>query len=280
MLTTSKVPSSAALSDPGRKRTINEDVVYDYTGQTGYGEAVGLFIVCDGLGGYQAGDVASKLVVRTAVAELTPVLCGELTAGSDSIDAAARIPHQWTWAAVTTANALIRQRAQSVSDEGNTMATTITLVLVIDDIAYFAHVGNSRVYGLRNGRVLQITRDHSLAANALHHPQSPLLTRALGWREEVEVDLLEWSLQAGDRLLLCSDGLWGAFPAPSELALWLGAEAAPAEICQRLVDEANRRDGSDNVSAVVMSVGERIGQLEERALRRDFAPSYDPAHTF
>ena len=86
------------------------------------------------------------------------------------------------------------------------------------------------------------------------HPRSNLLLQALGTQDKVEVDLFEWELQPEDKLILCSDGLWKAFPDSIELGQWLGLATRPIELCQRLITEANQRDGSDNISVIVVKV--------------------------
>jgi protein phosphatase len=134
-------------------------------------------------------------------------------------------------------------------------------------LALIANVGDSRAYAWRNHELTQLTQDHSLAAKLAEagmieeeevadHPRSNVVLRALGIEDEVEVDFFEWRPQPGDKLLLCSDGLWNAFPDADELGQWLSSDAAPADLCQHLVNEANRRDGSDNISAIVIGVNE------------------------
>jgi serine/threonine protein phosphatase PrpC len=161
------------------------------------------------------------------------------------------------------------------------------LALIYGNRAHIANVGDSRTYVWRRGQLTQITRDHSLAALLAErgqidktaiadHPRSNVLYQALGIHEKVDVDLFEWDLQPGDKLLLCSDGLWRAFPDTAELARWLDSTAAPDDLCQRLVAEANRRDGSDNISAVVVLVIAH-GSAEEAARARDVLESTEAA---
>jgi serine/threonine protein phosphatase PrpC len=151
------------------------------------------------------------------------------------------------------------------------LRTTITLALIYDNLAQIANVGDSRVYAWRSGHMTQITHDHSYVAELARrgeiaeneiasHPQSNLLLQALGQEDPIRVDLFEWEIQSGDKLLLCSDGLWKAFPDPADIAWWLSLVEAPVDLCWRLVLEANRRDGSDNISVVVVSVDEASSQ--------------------
>lgn len=279
MLMTTEHLHSAALSIAGRKRPINEDAVYQYTDRTTAGEDVGLYIVCDGLGGHEDGDVASRLAVETVVTELRPLLHSGLPVPAGSHTSAALIRERAIQVAVGKANDAIRQRSRVGLRAEGKMATTIVLALIMAGTVHVAHVGDSRAYFLQGEHLIQMTRDHSLVAELatnghispseiVGHPRNNVLLRTVGHSDRVETDQLEWRLHPGDRMLLCSDGLWKAFPSSSELASWLGAAAPPSEICARLVVEANRRDGSDNISAVVVSSAES-GEKQEQRSRRE-----------
>jgi protein phosphatase len=256
---------AAALTDRGRHRKLNEDTVYHQTGQTDWGETFGLYLVCDGLGGHQAGEIASYLAVETVVPQLTSLLSSlEMSYGGDHT---CSMIYQGIRAAITKANQTIRCYARTHPQEANNLGTTITLALIYKSTAYIANIGDSRAYLWRCGQLTQITRDHSLAAELanlgvieeheiIDHPQRNMLLQALGPDEQVSAELFEWELQPGDKLLLCTDGLWQAFPEAAELAKFLASAVPPVDICRQLVDEANRRDGSDNISAVVVNVDE------------------------
>jgi len=256
--------TAAARSDRGQQREMNEDAVFQRTGQLGRGTHVGLYVVCDGVGGRQAGEVASQLAVDTVTAALAWVFPAPDTASigppTRLADATLRKHLQ---AAVTQANTALRGYAQTHAAQAPDLSTTMTMALIYRSRVFIANVGDGRAYAWRSGQAVQITRDHSLAAELAErgridrsavagHPRSNVLLRALGLYDSVEVDMFGWSLQAGDRLLLCSDGLWRAFPDPDELAGWLGAEGEVDGVCRRLVEEASRRDGSDNISAVLV----------------------------
>lgn len=259
---------AAALTTAGQSKKVNEDAVFHRTWQTSSGEWAGLYIVCDGLGGHQAGDVASQLALDTVLDELLFFVEGDLTAVSpDTL-----YHHMQT--AVAAANDQIWQQGQTMPGALRRMGTTITLALVAGGVAYIAHVGDSRAYAWRRGKLTQLTEDHSWAASLARngiiseeeidtHPRNNVLWRALGQEETVRVALYEWPLQAGDRLLLCSDGLWKAFTNTAELAPWLGKDASPAKLCSSLVDVAQRRDGSDDTSAVVVVTGDTAGQQRD-----------------
>jgi serine/threonine protein phosphatase PrpC len=166
-------------------------------------------------------------------------------------------------AAILQAHTDIRHYAEQHWREAPELGTTISLAMIYGQRAHIANVGDSRVYAWRDGRLAQITDDHSLAAELAKtghidpdairtHPGNNILTRARGIHAQVEIDFFEWGLEPGDQLLLCSDGLWKAFPEAVDLAGWLASSAAPGVVCQQLVAEAERRDGSDNISAVLV----------------------------
>lgn len=273
MLKTAQRLQSAALTVAGRKRPANEDAVHAYTGCTPAGDGIGLYIVCDGMGGYKGGSVASRLAVEIVVGELLPLLNGDSPLSRGLYLSEAQMREHCVREAIERANATLRQRSWAGSVGGHKMGTTIVLALIMDGTAHVAHVGDSRAYLVQGERLIQMTRDHSLAAELainghitpseiVDHPRNNVLLRAVGLKDRVEIDHFEWPLRPGDRLLLCSDGLWKAFPSPSDLLSCLQVDASPSEICARLVVEANRRDGSDNISAVVVSSAE-VGRQQE-----------------
>jgi protein phosphatase len=135
------------------------------------------------------------------------------------------------------------------------------------ELVHLANIGDGRAYAWRAGELIRITQDHSLAAELARqgliedtqiagHARSNVLTRAVGIKDTVEVDVFDWVLQPGDKLLLCSDGLWKAFPDGQVLAQLLASPRTSAELCQQLVTQAKERDGSDNISAVLITVNE------------------------
>jgi protein phosphatase len=256
--------AAAAYTDLGQRREVNEDAVFQRTDQLGTGQSVGLYMVCDGVGGHLAGEIASRLALDTVTGALAWLFPAP---GASSAGAATRLPdsavRQRLQAAIGQAHIALRGYAETHPAQAPDLSTTMVLALIYRSRAHIANVGDSRAYAWRAGYAVQITRDHSLAAELAerghidrseiaNHPRGNVLLRALGVGEDVEVDLFGWSLQAGDRLLLCSDGLWRAFPDPAELATWLGGEGEVDAVCRRLVEEANRRDGSDNISAVLV----------------------------
>lgn len=248
------------LSDIGQVRERNEDSLYAIQSllQHNVGqEWFGLFIVADGMGGHQKGEVASSLAVRTAAeCILKDIYLSYLTNNNQS--AANRPINEVLITAVEKANTVVQE---AVPDGG----TTLTIALVMGNSAYIAHVGDSRVYWFNQGALKQVTKDHSLvqrlvelgqetAEGALTHPQRNVLYRAIGQGTAMEVDIYVQHLPPGSSLLLCSDGLWG--PVKNELLREIiGTSGNPQEACQRLIAAANKNGGEDNITAVMVSVG-------------------------
>lgn len=259
---------SAAFTDPGRKRALNQDVIFHQTGQTNKGDIIGLFLVCDGMGGHRAGEIASRIAVDTITADLAELFaCSKTVSTQERTRPSYLTLSQRVEAAIHKANQEIRRYSQNHPEEAPDLGTTATVALVYGDLAHIANVGDGRTYTWREGQLMQITRDHSLAAQLAqkglideseiaNHPRSNVILRALGVADETEVDVFEWFLQPGDKLLLCSDGLWKSMGEPVELAHWLGQQTTAADLCQQLVAQAKARDGSDNISAIVVNLKE------------------------
>jgi protein phosphatase len=229
------VARHGAQSDIGLHRKTNEDT---------YVVRPPLYAVCDGMGGANAGEVASALAAETLAAEV---------AGGSPLLAAAE-----------AANAAVFRRAhENVAQMG--MGTTLTALLLDGDTARFAHIGDSRAYLLRDGELRQVTDDHSLVGEMVRdgrlteeeaavHPHRSILSRALGTEAHVRIDEYAEELLPGDVLLLCSDGLSGPVPAAAiRVAL---THADPQAAAERLIQEARKAGGPDNITAVVVRVDE------------------------
>lgn len=254
------------------EREMNEDAVYEYSGQAKNGAGIGLYLVCDGFGGHQEGRAASHLAAQTIVDALFPVLnAEEAPLHPENGATLPTIVNQSVKAAIRDANEKVWRLTGPGPSAVRTMGTALTLVAVAGNMAHIANLGHGRVYVWRAGQVQQLTQDDSVAgllaqlgqigeAEIAGHPRRKTLLRSLGQKEEVSVDLFKWWLQAGDRLLLCSDGLWNAFSNRNELAEYLGATSAPAEMCHQMVTEARERNGSDDISAVVVTVSDAAEQ--------------------
>lgn len=235
-----KAPIFAGVTDTGRTRDHNEDAFAIAAG-------LGIAVLADGMGGHAAGEVASELAVGTAL-----TILGQ-TAGL--------APGIRLETAVQAANANIRDKAAS-SPRYRDMGTTLVAVLVEDRTLAVAHVGDSRLYRLRRGRLAALTRDHSvqqeLIDKGMYTPEQAreqvprnLLSRALGLDDDIRADIAEHAVEAGDRYLLCSDGLHEML-GDDEIAALLGRAGKLPEVCAALVELANARGGKDNITVVVI----------------------------
>ena len=247
---------TALLSHQGMVRTNNEDAI-------GEDRDIGLLILADGMGGYNAGEIASGLAIQTITDVVRrnwkSLAHGELDAASGhSVEALA------LKTAVEAAHATIHQVSQSQPQCAG-MGTTIVVALVHDDRLSIAYVGDSRLYRLRQGKLEQITRDHSLIEELVargHYTRDDakklvrknIVTRALGVEAKVLVDVLEEPLEIGDILLLCSDGLSDMLSDELiRLTLSGFADNLP-KAAEALVNKANENGGKDNVSVVLAKV--------------------------
>jgi serine/threonine protein phosphatase PrpC len=236
-----RVADHAARTDTGRARSANEDSYWVHSP---------LFVLADGMGGAQAGEVASQTAVGVFSAE------GGLPDGPGTYE-------ERLAALVARANVSVHSQAQS-DDQFAGMGTTLTVAYVGEDDLAIAHVGDSRFYVLRGGELTQLTDDHSLvgelvrrgqisAEEAEDHPQRSIITRALGIEGEVVVDHFSWPVRDGDVFLLCSDGLTGMVPDARVAAILAGAPSL-AVAAQQLVHAANEAGGRDNITVILFRV--------------------------
>ena len=271
----------AACSDPGRVRAINEDRVWAQDFAASEGEPFGLFVVCDGLGGHQAGEMASYWAVETVKQELASyfaprnpratVLLSEedLQANPNHTRPVQRMLRSEIAGqirrAVEKANQVVIGYAHQKPLEAADAGTTITMAFIWGNLGVIANVGDSRTYLLRDHRLRQVTQDHSLVATMVAsgqirpgdvytHPQRNVIYRSLGQKRKVEVDLFQETLQPGDALLLCSDGLWEMIPDEGKLVQVIESAPDPEKACQALVDLANKAGGEDNISAIIVRI--------------------------
>jgi serine/threonine protein phosphatase PrpC len=237
----------AALTDVGRVRSANEDA-YGLCAEAGF------FIVCDGMGGAAAGEVASQ----TAVASAIEAICGNRYQDN---------PHKLLERVTTAANQKVFSRAER-DQSLHGMGTTLVSLLLRDGRAYIAHVGDSRCYRLHAGALTRHTQDHSLvdeqvrlgqmtAAEAEQSPLRNVITRAIGTRSTVSVDIEEMATHPGDLFLLCSDGLTREL-SDKRIAEILGEKSAAdlQVLCARLVQAANRSGGKDNITCILVRIGD------------------------
>jgi protein phosphatase len=237
-------------SDLGRQRQGNEDNYY---------VRAPLFVVADGMGGAQAGEVASELAVKEFE--------GGIPDGSD--------PRQALVQLIQSANARIHGEARADADRAG-MGTTLTAAYLADDAVVVAHVGDSRCYLLRDGDLIRLTRDHSLVgelvargklteAQAEAHPQRSVITRALGANPDVEVDNDTFPARGRDQLLLCSDGLTGMVHEPELKPLLDRPGETLEKIGRDLIAAANDAGGRDNITVILFRVEEVGGRSASAA---------------
>ncbi|WP_281891067.1 Stp1/IreP family PP2C-type Ser/Thr phosphatase [Paenibacillus sp. YYML68] len=250
---------AAFLSDIGLVRTVNEDSAFVQEQVHGWS----LAIVADGMGGHQAGDVASKMAVEWIPQGLLP-----LDPAASEEELAERLK-----SAVELANAQIFEFA-SGRESYHGMGTTVVAVLANPSVAVIAHIGDSRAYRIREGRLEQLTQDHSLVNELLksgqitreeadHHPRRNVLTRALGTEATIEVDVQSVYWRPGDLLLLCSDGLSGLVEQERILSTVLEESSLEHKV-RRLVDEALAAGGDDNVTVVLLENVPQNGEASQQ----------------
>jgi protein phosphatase len=249
---------SYGLSDVGRKRPHNEDAwLCD--------DEMGLYVVADGVGGHAKGEVASQESIEQVQ---NFVRAGRerieaLKANPESDDASYQV-RRLVESAVQQACYMVFGMAE-LDPERKGMSTTISTLLVAGPRAYIAQVGDSRVYMMREGEVSQLTEDHTLINYKLKHgliteeearkaPGKNVITRAVGHRDYVEVDTTRVQVVPGDRFLLCSDGLHG-YLQEKEIAPLLALEPL-SDSARQFIALANARGGRDNITAVIVAVGD------------------------
>lgn len=232
------------LSEVGRVRAHNED----YFSCTVLDNA-GLFIVADGMGGHDKGEVASRLAVETA----TRYIKDRMKNGHE--------PLMLVKEAVEEAN---REVMKAAAENGSNMGTTIAAALVTDGSAYIASVGDSRAYWATRDSIRQLTEDHSLVARlvaagrltkeeARNHPKSNLLYRTIGSEENLQVDTFQIEIEKGGAVLLCTDGLWGEV-SDHDMHMVMKREMSAQDAVLRLVQKANDNGGKDNITAVMVKI--------------------------
>ncbi len=246
---------SAASTDVGKKRDHNEDAYFN-------NDELSLYIVADGMGGHAAGEVASW--------EAVEAVHGMVRRGAEILEAYVQNPCEETVAAlrrlVESAIQAATYMVFGIAEQDPThkgMGTTITVMLMVRNIAVVGSVGDSRAYLVRGGRTWQVTEDHTLvqlqmkaglitAEQAKTSPRGNVITRAVGPREYVQVVTFVVPVQPEDRYLLCSDGLHGYLETPEIADIVTGVSLS--EGCQKFIDLANARGGKDNITCVMVEI--------------------------
>ena len=239
------------MTDVGQRRDHNEDDLYVFSPDAVDFRKHGmLFAVADGMGGHAAGEEASRLAVQNLGEYYSAEPAPPGTPPVDLLRARIEAAHKAIFAKATSTPHL------------KGMGTTLSAGLLQGMNLHVGHVGDSRVYLIRDGVMSQVTQDHSLVAEQLrmgiitadeaaHHPGRNIITRALGTKESVVIDYSSLPVKPGDRFLACSDGLHGVVEEPRMLELCTTASSA-AEACEKLVAEANANGGPDNITAIVV----------------------------
>lgn len=246
---------SFGLTDVGKKREKNEDSLLVNAG-------LGLYIVADGMGGHLGGEYASRIAVKTVEETVKQILDDpDATISTDAVFDRTDAGEILKYSIRMASQRIFEEAARNVNLRG--MGTTAVALLIRDGKGFIAHVGDSRAYLVREGAISQLTADHSLVAEQLragfitpeelkHHKFKNIITRSVGFQNDVEIDLLIRDLEAGDRFLLCSDGLTNLVE-DADLQK-IVSKNQPREACQKLIELANKRGGDDNVTVIIAHI--------------------------
>jgi serine/threonine protein phosphatase PrpC len=245
-------------TDVGRSRTLNEDSLFTLelvANMQSVSHPLGVYVVADGMGGQAAGEVASSTVVNLIAARaITDLAAGRTEGGRPD-----RLP--WLEEVVAAANQKVFDMREAA---GTDMGSTLVLAVLEGDQAFIGHVGDSRIYRINAKGIERLTVDHSLvermvaigqitAQQARTHEQRNVIYRAMGDRAQVETDTAVHRLAAGDKLLLCSDGMCG--PVEDQRIFDIVARAPdPQAACEALIEAANDAGGPDNITAVLVEI--------------------------
>lgn len=246
---------ASAVTDIGRRRVSNEDAF-------GMDEELGLYVVADGMGGHAAGEVASREAVDTVISMVRRdrAVAQAVAAGDRSPEALRRLSRTLE-AAIQAATYMVFAIAENEPEQRG-MGTTLSALLLCEDLGVVAQVGDSRVYRVRDSTVERLTEDHTLvawqlkqgiisAAEAERSPHKNVITRAVGSRDYVQVDTSTFEVKANDRYLICSDGLHG-YLVDDEISSMM--EGPVDIVAKTLIELANTRGGRDNITAIVVDL--------------------------
>jgi protein phosphatase len=247
-----------AASHPGQRKTVNEDAYSFYPPEDGREHPKGMLLaLADGMGGRAGGGQASQIAVDTLMKAFYEDSAGDI---GESLERAFHAAHE----------AVVEEGKKDIQVQG--MATTLTAVVILKDRLYHAHVGDSRAYLIDGNTMTCITEDHSFVASlvkagaiteeqARTHPQRNLVTQAVGASEELTIDRSRRPrrLKNGNGILLCCDGLYKDLT-DDEILETIRSAPDPSDSCEKLIQRANDRGGSDNITAVLTWV-EEIGGL-------------------
>lgn len=240
-----KIKDIGYQTDPGKVREHNEDYLF-------VDDKIGLFIVADGMGGHHGGEVASKMAVSTVADLIKESLKGNSESVLVMIEEAFR-----------KTNEIIYTMA-SKDPELNGMGTTMVVAHCHNNKIYVAHVGDSRAYLIRNGNITQLTKDHSVVAELLNsgeitgeearnHYLRHIVTKALGYKEAIDFDVMSINCQKGDCFLLCTDGLTDMLT-DEQIREIVTQRIQAQKICDDLISNANRKGGQDNITVILFRI--------------------------
>lgn len=244
------------MTDVGRKRTHNEDSFL-------VSDDLRLFVVADGMGGHSGGEYASRLAVSTIEEVIRSINTdpeATVISGVNSEDTG--YGDRLKYAIEVAGQKIFDQALYDSELKG--MGTTITAVILDNQMAYVANVGDSRVYLIRGDKIKQLTTDHSLVSeqmraglisekDAKKHKLKNIITRSVGYQEDVEIDVTKFEVKKDDRILLCSDGLTNMVDDKEIQATVLGSDDL-RRICKTLIDRANAKGGDDNITVLLCRV--------------------------
>ena len=242
-------------TDVGRRRKINEDSFL-------VSPETNLYAVCDGMGGHNAGEVASRMAIEALASFVEKSAVEKEITWPWGIDAALSFDANRLSTAIKLANSRVFQAADN-REELTGMGTTVVAAVVSGNRMTVGSAGDSRCYLVRDGRLVQLTRDDSWVSAALgegilnsddveHHPLRNVITKAVGARDSIEIDTLEHTLQPGDLALLCSDGLHAMVNEQELARLVVSLPESLEQATARLIDSANEAGGRDNVTVVLL----------------------------
>ena len=245
---------ATGLTDVGLARSQNQDAIFVSTGQIG--PLPNLFIVADGMGGHNAGEVASKQAVECISEYIQAYPLAELMHSDNFLDLMVN--------ATQYASSYVHQLSVE-NEEMRGMGTTLTACVLTDEKVIIAHIGDSRAYAISKEKITQLTTDHTYIAelvqagevtaeDARTHPKRHVLTRVLGVPGHCEVDGYATELSGISTLLLCSDGLSNMLDDAALMEIVNGGGFAKTRV-QLLIEEANKKGGLDNISAILIDVG-------------------------
>jgi len=244
----------AHKTDKGKVRDNNEDSVL-------VGEELNFAAVADGMGGHNSGELASSIAVKVLKEQLETLIKGKIK--PPDFNSAFSLETNQLGFAATLANKIIYEASKNMP-ENKGMGTTLSGIFINGNKASIAHIGDSRIYVLRGGKLQQITQDHSLVMEQVRKgiitkeqaevsKMQNILTRALGTREKSEIDSMEFELAGNDRFLMCTDGLFKPL-SETEIEKTMADNPDPSAACEVLVAKANDAGGPDNVTVAIIDI--------------------------